>query len=437
MRKKCGARPPILISIALWLFNTAVLTAQQAPVAIDIKTAIERARSYSPQFQSASLAVDLARIDRYVAKMALYPSANYFNQYIYTQGNGTPSGIFVSNDGVHVYNSQATVHQDVYTPTKIAEYRQAVAAQAVAAAKKDLSLRGIVGTVFQNYYGIITAQRHLTNAQQILSEAQRFVALTEKLQKGGEVARADVVKAQLTSEQRERDVQDAQLAVEKNKLALAALIFPDLTTDFTVVDDLNSAPSLASFDQIQALASETSPDLHVAQATLNQEQQGVALARSGYLPSFSLDYYFGINANQFAVQDEEGHKRFGSAAQATLNIPVFNWWTTRSKIHQAELRREQAQLDLTLTRRELNSSLRTSYLEATAAQAQLNSLKRSLDLATESLRLTDLRYEAGESTVLEVVDAQSTLAQARNAYDDGLSRYRIAVATIQTLTGNY
>jgi outer membrane protein TolC len=139
MRKKCGARPPILISIALWLFNTAVLTAQQAPVAIDIKTAIERARSYSPQFQSASLAVDLARIDRYVAKMALYPSANYFNQYIYTQGNGTPSGIFVSNDGVHVYNSQATVHQDVYTPTKIAEYRQAVAAQAVAAAKKDLS----------------------------------------------------------------------------------------------------------------------------------------------------------------------------------------------------------------------------------------------------------------------------------------------------------
>jgi outer membrane protein TolC len=58
-------------------------------------------------------------------------------------------------------------------------------------------------------------------------------------------------------------------------------------------------------------------------------------------------------------------------------------------------------------------------------------------LATESLRLTNLRYEAGESTVLEVVDAQSTLAQARNAYDDGLSRYRIAVATIQTLTGNY
>ena len=120
-----------------------------------------------------------------------------------------------------------------------------------------------------------------------------------------------------------------------------------------------------------------------------------------------------------------------------MNIPVFNWWVTRSKVRQAELKQQQAQLDLTLTQRELNLNLRSSYLEAKTAQAQLDSLRRSLDLATESLRLTNLRYQAGEATVLEVVDAQTTLAQARNAYDDGLSRYRLAIAAIQTLTGQY
>jgi outer membrane protein TolC len=49
--------------------------------------------------------------------------------------------------------------------------------------------------------------------------------------------------------------------------------------------------------------------------------------------------------------------------------------------------------------------------------------------------LTLLRYEAGEATALEVVDAQNTVTQARNAYDDGLGRYRIAIVTLQTLTG--
>jgi outer membrane protein TolC len=437
MRKKCGARPPILIGIALWLFNAAVLTAQQAPVTIDIKTAIERARSYSPQFQAASLAVDIARIDRYLAKSAFYPSAEYHNQYIYTQGNGSPEGVFIAGNAVHEYVSQGVVHQDIFVPGRLAEYRRSIAAEAVAAARRDVAVRGIATTVFQNYYGIVTAQRHLTNTLKILKEAQEFDALTQKLEKGGEVAHADVVKAQLTTEQRERDVQDAQLAVEKNKIALAALIFPDLTTDFVVVDDLNSVPPLESFDKIQASARETSPDLRAAQATLKQEQYGVSIARGAYLPSFSVEYLFGIDAPQFAARDEEGFRRLGSAAQATLNIPIFNWWVTQSKVKQAELKKQQAQLDLALTQRELNSTLRTSYLEARAAQAQIDSLKRSLDLATESLRLTNLRYQAGEATVLEVVDAQSSLAQARNAYDDGLSRYRIAFATIQTLTGNY
>jgi outer membrane protein TolC len=58
-------------------------------------------------------------------------------------------------------------------------------------------------------------------------------------------------------------------------------------------------------------------------------------------------------------------------------------------------------------------------------------------MAGESLRLTNLRYQAGESTVLEIVDAQNTLTQARNAYDDGQARYRIAVANLQTLTGSF
>ena len=437
MLKKCGIKPLILTSIAWWLFSAAILTAQQAPVTIDIKTAIERARAYSPQFQSASLAVDQARIDRYLAKSAFYPSAEYHNQYIYTQGNGAPEGVFIASNAVHEYVSQGVVHEDIFVPGRLAEYRRSIAGEAVAAARRDVALRGIVTTVFQNYYAVVTSQRHAANARQSLDEARRFVGITEKLESGGEVAHNDVVKAQLTLNQRERDLQDAQLSVEKAKVALAVLIFPDLTTDYTVVDDLGSAPALAEFSQIQASAGETSPDLRAAQATLNQEQYGVAIARSAYLPSFSVEYLFGIDAPQFAARDDEGFRRWGSGAQATLNIPIFNWWVTRSKVKQAELKRQQAQLDLALTQREVNSTLRTSYLEARAAQAQMDSLKRSLDLATESLRLTNLRYEAGESTVLEVVDAQRTLAQARNAYDDGLSRYRIAIATIQTLTGNY
>jgi outer membrane protein TolC len=54
----------------------------------------------------------------------------------------------------------------------------------------------------------------------------------------------------------------------------------------------------------------------------------------------------------------------------------------------------------------------------------------------ESLRLTLLRYQAGEAVALEVVDAQSTITQARNANDDGLARFKVALSNLRILTGS-
>jgi outer membrane protein TolC len=410
---------------------------QPAALTIDLKNALERARANSPQLQSASIGVELAREDRRQAKFGFYPTAGYFNQYIYTQGNGTPSGIFVANDGVHVYSSQAVVHQELYSPGKLAEYRRSIAAETLASAKRDVALRGLVATVIQDFYAVVGSQRRLATARQSVDEARRFADITEKLKGGGEVAQSDVIKAQLTLQQREQDLLDTQLAVEKAKVALAVLMFPDLRTDFAVADDLDTIAPLPPFDQIQARAKETSPALRAAQETVRQEQYGVMIARSGYFPTFAFDYFFGINNNQFATHDEDGRNRLGSVAQASLNIPVFNWWTTRGKVRQAELRQQQAQLDLVTTQRELGSSLHSFYLEAQSVRTQLDSLKRTVDFAAESLRLTNLRYQAGEATVLEVVDAQTTLVQARNAYNDGLSRYRLAIGNLQTLTGDF
>ena len=101
------------------------------------------------------------------------------------------------------------------------------------------------------------------------------------------------------------------------------------------------------------------------------------------------------------------------------------------------MRLRQAQADLTLTQRQLLANLNAFYQEADLASAQIASLRRSLDLSNQSLQLILLRYQAGEATALEVKDSQITLAQARDAFSDGLVRYRVAIATLQTLTGAF
>jgi outer membrane protein TolC len=101
------------------------------------------------------------------------------------------------------------------------------------------------------------------------------------------------------------------------------------------------------------------------------------------------------------------------------------------------LRRQQAQRELSATQRQLLANLQAFYGEAETARNELDTLRESAELAEQSLRLTTLRYQAGEVSVLEVVDAQNTLITARGAYDDGEARYRVALANLQTLTGSF
>jgi outer membrane protein TolC len=106
-------------------------------------------------------------------------------------------------------------------------------------------------------------------------------------------------------------------------------------------------------------------------------------------------------------------------------------------VKAADLQRDQAKVELSFAQRKAAADLKTLYREAATSRSELESLRLSADLASESLRLTTLRYQAGEATVLEVVDAQNTLTLSQNALGDGQQRFRVAVANLQTLTGKF
>jgi outer membrane protein TolC len=160
------------------------------------------------------------------------------------------------------------------------------------------------------------------------------------------------------------------------------------------------------------------------------------------LPTINLDYFYGIDASHYAANtppnpatNTPGFSNLGSSYIASLNLPIWNWGATQSKVRQAELKRKLGDAQLSYAQRKLLAEMRSLHSEAETALNELSGLQRSSELAAESLRLITLRYQNGESTVLEVVDAQTTYATANNAYHDGALRYRIALANLQTLTG--
>jgi outer membrane protein TolC len=404
---------------------------------------MSRAKVSNSDYNAALTESGVAIADQAIARAAVLPTVVYHNQYLYTEGTGhfvttpgTPTPPrFIANNAVHEYVSQGVASETIGVAA-ITNFRRANAAIAVANAKLEIARRGLVVTVATDYFTLLATDKKLVVAQHAQNEADSFVALTRQLEAAGEVARADVIKAQLQQQQRQRNRIDAQLANEKARLDLGVLLFPDPRTAYSLAESQSTTlPQLPPYEEIRIAAAKGNPELRAATAALRVAQFEVTAARAAYLPDLGLNYTYGIDAAQFAVHAPDGTRNLGYSAFATLDIPVFDWFATAAKVKQSTLRRRQAQVELTIAQRNAIAQLDEFYHEAEGAQTELQLFDQSVATAAESLRLTYLRYRAGEATALEVVDAQNSASDAESARADGIVRYRVALANLQTLTG--
>ncbi len=417
-----------------------------SPASISLEQAISLARANEPGFAAAAAASRVSEVDRSIARAALLPGVTYHNQFLYTQPSGVaanPGGSsspsvtspvrFIANNAVHEYMSQGVVNETVGL-AQVTAVSRASAAAAVAEAELEIARRGLVATVVGLFYGSLASDRKLTVAQRAAREAASFTTLTQQREDAREAAHSDVIKAQLQQQQRERDLADATLQAQRSRLELGVLLFADPRSQFSL-DSPSSPPVLAARAEIESAATRQNPELRSAFESLHVSNLDVTAARAAYLPDLGLNFTYGIDAAQFATRGPDGTHNLGYSASATLDIPIWDWLATQHRVRQAEILRDAAKTTLSATQRRLIAQLEEFYAEAAAARDQLSSLDLSVTTARESLRLTRLRYTAGEATVLEVVDAQNSLTGAELAREDGTVRYETALANLQVLTG--
>ena len=227
-------------------------------------------------------------------------------------------------------------------------------------------------TVVQAFYGLLAAQTRTVNAERAHNEGQHFLDLSRKLEEGGEVAHSDTIKAQIQANDLKRAWEEAKLGEQNARLSLAVLLFPNFFQDFTLVNDLSTAPALPPMNELQDHGREEQSGIAGCLCRARSSQQ--ASRRGACRISchrLSVDMFYGIDANQFATRAPSGVENLGYAGTATLNIPVWNWGATQSKVRQAELLRHQAQVELSAAQRQAIADLQSFYSEAQLAYSQL------------------------------------------------------------------
>lgn len=268
-------------------------------------------------------------------------------------------------------------------------------------------------------------QLRLSNVQ---LERQRI------LLEGGKVPEVDVIQAEAQVAQNEVQVVNSENDLETSKIELAKLLELDDITGFDVETIDDESMALFSAEEVYSNALANYPALLAARENIRLADQGISVAKTGYIPTVSFSA--GLGSSYYTVSGDKS-KSFGSQMRDnfsknlgfSLSVPIFDGFNTRNQVRQAKVRKLNAQLQLQQRESELHKSIRLAYQQALGAEKKYEAGKTAVTAAKAALDAMTEKYTYGKANATEWEQTQSdyitTLAQQVQAKYELILRNRV------------
>jgi outer membrane protein TolC len=412
--------------------------AQPAAESLSLEDCIRLALDAQSPNSIALQGSEIAQHEVDVARAAFLPQARLNNGFSYNSPrlNNPEAVSFVSMDGIRVYDSQLTVVQSLDISGRLrAELARARADRDAATATVKLSRRDLRRAVSAAYYRVLLARHLVQSAKDALLEAQTFANRSELLFENGEVARADVLKASSQVAFLEQTLSAVQLDAEIANHELASF-WTDAVEDELILDDPLSLgpPQSESMLGILNESPQQRPYLQRPEFDLlDAQQRGFVAdsrqARADLFPQANFVFQYGVDSLHPRIADR------GYAAFVTLDIPIFDWFKTQNQARQSRLKAEQVAINKKIATRTYSKEYQDALSRLKSLIRQVSVADEQVKLSRENLRISRIRYEGGEGSALEVVDAQNQLAQADTNYYTTLAGCWNAKTDLEVATG--
>ena len=414
----CSAAPASAQTGALTL-EDCVRLALKAPSAVTIAQQERRISEYGISAARAS----------FLPQIQLNNGFNYNSSPLAGNPDIIKGGSFVALNGIREYQSLIGSALEIDTSGRLrAALARARADQQIAAADLAIIQRDLKRAVTAAFYQLVLARRLIAANREVLKEAESFAERSRTMYREGEVAQADVTKAESQIAFLTQAVQAAELDAQTANAALASFWTEDVAAELNVTDNLESQPAPETAES-KPSAFLGRPEFRVLDAQRQGFEADYRHQRDYLFPQLTFNLEYGIDSDHVAIRDR------GQAYLFTLNIPIFDWFKTRDEARQFRLRAEQTETRKEISRREFSRDYQNALSRVRLIHGQIALTETQVRSSEENLKLSRIRYEGGEGPSLDVVAAQTQLAQARSNYYTALAAYAMARADLEVASG--
>lgn len=306
-------------------------------------------------------------------------------------------------------------------------------------ATQDSTVQTLFLSAVQAYYQTRATQAAFEAATISEQAAQQSFKVAEARYRAGSATPADKLTARTAWSQATLNSLSAQGAMKiaqgnlSNLLGLDANQPVSLSANQDSLNPVSDSRNLHDFEQNIAALIETArqhrPDLQAAQATLRAAQANADAARAADKPTIALTA--AANRNNSA-----GINTHDSSLGVSLNVPLFSGYAPTYRIRVAEAQIETRKAQLERIRLQVALDVWIAYQNLTTATEALRTTADLLDSATQSERVALGRYQAGAGIMLDVLNAQTALAAARQQRIQAGLNWNVSRATLAQAMGN-
>jgi outer membrane protein TolC len=371
----------------------------------------------------------------FLPRIASQPTVIYTSPSSAPVPPGTPRTFsFIGANAITEYQGVAGAAGEVDLGGRLrAALRRSQALLAAAHAGTEIERRNLLLATVENYYGLAVAVARRGAAETNLKTAADFEQTTDLLEKAGEVAQVDLIRARLATTSRRDELEQARAAEAVAIETLRVLIGYDPAQTLTVTDLATEQPNIAEIDRFTLQMTAGRPELAQFDAQRRAIAEEVNQARAERRPQITYNIIGGFESDSLRAQPLREHS--GVQATVGITIPIFDWGASRSRQRQAQFRLQSLESARRLAQRNYSQQFTTARQQALSAAERIRLSRAGITDAERNLEISIARYRAGEAQIIEVTDAQNTLTAQRGALYQAVFDYQVALARLRQATG--
>ena len=428
MFKYKKSRQILVTAIVLGLMSAQ--TAFAAAVEINLDKAIEMALKTNPTVKISEADSSVAKAQKDEAKASRWLSIDYTHK---TARGGyydpDPSSSQYAPRNSHTNGFTASI--PLYTGGKLSgTIEQAVQNYKSSEYGVDESYQAVKLSATNGYYGVLQAIDTVKLSKDSVERLSAHLQNVQAQYDVGVVAKVDVLRSQVELADAEQTLIKAQNAYDLAVADLNNIIGVPHGTDLKVTESLQYNKYDNPMENCINFALANRPELFQAEAGIEAAKAAVKVAKSGYMPQVAASASNDWSSTSWPGDDNQN---WGVGVSVSMN--VFDSGVTAAKVNASEASLYKAEETYRQTKDSVQLDVRNNYLSLREAEKRIATSKVAVDSAEEDYRISQLRYQAGVGTNIDVMDAQVALTQAKNNYVQALYDYNTSSAALAKAMG--